>query len=279
MGKNLSLQQKAVCAVIFLAVVLAAVSAAVSYRVYTHNMKGYYQSMCRNVAWTAASVVDGIELERYVAQIADIYLRSPAPEFGSEAEAAAYLARYDGVMDEAYWELYHTLEKVRHANGALSLYIIYIDSLSKTYVYVMDIGNTENVHPVGAWEDIGSQDYHILEHPRQGFPGLIVETEEAGWICRAGVPVIRADGTVAAFVMADIPMDGAVKDRGAYMVKLCLALAGITVMLGVLSAYIFGRLSAEAEEMAEADTDAGIHGLAIAHGKEHLEIEKREDVS
>lgn len=276
MGKRLSLQQKAVCAVIFLAVVVAAISIAVSYRVYTHNMKGYYQKTCRSVAWTAASVVDGIELERYVAQVADIYQRDSAPEFGSEAEAASYLAQYDGILDEEYWEMYHTLEKVKNANGALSLSIIYIDSPSKTYVYVMDIDHTENAHPVGAWEDIHRQDYDVLKNPRQGFPGVTVETEEAGWVCCAGVPLIRADGTVAAFVMADIPMDSAVKDRGAYMVKLCLVLLGIIIMLGILSVHIFGRLSAEAEEAEEEDTN--IHGLDMASRKEPLEMEKHEDV-
>ena len=132
MGKNLSLQQKAVCAIIFLTLVLAAISAMVSYRVYTHNMAGHYKSMCRNV-------VEGIELERYVARVSDIYLQNPLSEFEGKEEAA-YLEQYDSVKDEGYWKIYHTFEKIKNANGAHALYVIYIDIPSKTYVYVMDMG-------------------------------------------------------------------------------------------------------------------------------------------
>ncbi len=276
MGKNLSLQKKAVCAIIFLTLVLAAISAMVSYRVYTHNMAGHYKSMCRNVAWTASSVVEGIELERYVARVSDIYLQNPLSEFEGKEEAA-YLEQYDSVKDEGYWKIYHTFEKIKNANGAHALYVIYIDIPSKTYVYVMDIGDAESAYPVGTWGHIASEDYGVLENPRQGFPGTVVETKEAGWLCRAGVPVIRADGTVAAFVMAALPMNSGVKDRWEYMVKSSLILTAIAMTIGIVSVRILTRLWAQAQEPAEQEVN--IHDLAMVSGEECLETQEQEDVS
>ena len=110
--------------------------------------------------------------------VMDIYLAAPAREFDTDAELEAYLAEYDGLKDDGYWELFRTLEKIKLANGVLSLYISYMDPESMTGVYVLDADDTENGCPAGMWDIIYPDNYEAMTHPEDGFDAYITDTEE-----------------------------------------------------------------------------------------------------
>jgi len=226
-----SLRQKTICMILFITLALALTAAVVSYRMYSHSIEEHYKALSRNVAWTALSVADGMELEHIIERTAEIYLQNPAPVFESGEEEADYFKQYDKVMDEGYGRLYGMLWKVGKANNAASISIIYADASSGTYVYVVDGRNTDNQYPMGTWKEISGQDNSMLENPKQGLKAHIVNQEESGWVCRAGVPVMRADGSVAAFAVVEMPVGSMIRDRQNYLVKLCLVLGIVTATL------------------------------------------------
>lgn len=255
MGKELSGRQKTVCAITFLTLSVTIFQAVVSYQMYSRSVDKYYKTFSRNMAWTAASAVDGMELEDYIMRTAEIYRQNPAPEFGSEEEEKAYLKQYEGIVDEGYNRLCSTLRKIRNTNHVHSLYIIYVDMASKTCVYVADGSDEDQARPIGTWGRIPEQSLELLENPRRGFPVSITDTEEFGRLCSSGVPVIRADGTVIAFVMADLAMDAVMKDKQFYLVKLCLISSAAAVLLICLSWLAVNHAMKEPEDKMGRETD------------------------
>lgn len=228
---KLSLKQKAAGIILLLALALTAAAGTVSYRVYAGTMDAHYRLLTGNIARTAAAVVDGDEAARCVDAVTQIYLEDPAPEFGTDEAYQAYLARYDAVRDEGYLRLLQTLERVRQTNGALSLYISYMDPGSMTGVYVLDA--SEDACPAGAWDIIYPQNYEAMERPEEGFAPYITDTEEYGWLCSAGAPVFTGDGRVAAHVFVDISMDAVMRDRQEYLFRLCAILLLVTALLAL----------------------------------------------
>lgn len=235
MKVRFSLKKKAVLFILMLALLLTAAAACVSYRVYSDTMDESYQTVTMHVAKTAASMVDWDLVRTYTDAVTERYLKNPAPEWNSEKEKEAYLASFEDLKDEGYQTLYDTLEKVKTANEVLSLYIIYVDPVSKTCVYIVDADDSETACPPGTWDILYEQNYSALEKPEGGFPAYITETEEFGWLCSAGAPIFDRDGNVIAYAMVDISMDQVMRERHQFLMHLLLLLCAITAVLIVLA--------------------------------------------
>ncbi|MCD8082303.1 MAG: PP2C family protein-serine/threonine phosphatase [Clostridiales bacterium] len=233
-----SLHQKAFFVGLVFTFFVAVSAALVSYQMYSRTMDRYYRTLSENVAQTAISILDAEQVEEYTEQVTDIYLENPAPEFADEEEEAAYLRQYDFIWDETYEQMFETLEKIKTANNVLSLYIIHVDSASKTCVYIVDGDPTENACLPGTWDIIYEQNYGIFENPEQGFPTYITNTEEFGWLCTTGVPVFNADGEVIAYVMVDISMDSMMRQRYVYMAWMCVIICGVALIMLMFFLYM-----------------------------------------
>lgn len=242
MKLKLSLQQKAVCATLILAFILTVTAVLVSYRVYSDTMDTHYRTLTMNVAKTAATVVDAREVETYTQAVYDIYSMNPSPEFSNAQAEQAYLAQYDGIKDEGYWQLFKTLEKVKEANDVLSLYISYMDPKTMTGIYILDADTSENACPAGIWERIFPENYEAMTHPEDGFPSYISNTDEFGWLCSAGAAVLNQDGQVVAHVFVDISMNSVMRDRHDYLIRLCLILLTVTLVLILLFIWVVNRV-------------------------------------
>lgn len=241
MKLKLSLWQKAVCATLILAFILTITAVLVSYRVYSDTMDTHYRTLTMNVAKTAATVADAREVETYTQAVMDIYSKNPSPEFSDAQAEQAYLAQYDGIKDEGYWQLFKTLEKVKESNDVLSLYISYMDPKTMTGIYIIDADTSENACPTGTWERIFPENYEAMTHPEDGFPAYISNTDEFGWLCSAGAAVLNQDGQVVAHVFVDISMNSVMRDRYDYLIRLCLILLAVTLVLIPLFIWVVNR--------------------------------------
>ncbi len=126
------------------------------------------------------------------------------------------------------------MERVKEANGVLSLYLSYMDPESMTGVYIVDADSSENGCLTGVWDPIYPENREALTHPEDGFPAYITDTEEYGWLCSAGAAVLDGNGRAAAHVFVDISMDSAMADRQSYLMRLCgVLLACTALILGV----------------------------------------------
>lgn len=241
MRLKLSLRQKAVCATLVLAFILTAIAVLVSYRVYSDTMDTHYQTLTMDVAKTAAAVVDTGEVKKYTDSITELYLKNPSPKFSDAEAERAYLAQYDPFKNAGYNQLFEMLQKVKKSNDVLSLYIVYMDAGTMTCVYVVDADTTEGACPAGTWDIIYPQNYEAMTHPADGFPAYITNTEEYGWLCSAGAPILSADGKVIAHAMVDISMNDVMRDRQDYLIRLCIILLAVTAMLILLFIWVVNR--------------------------------------
>ncbi len=221
-----SLGQKTAVSVVLAALVTAAVAVIVSYRVYSSTMDAHYQRMTANIVRSAALALDAEAVKGYTETVWEIYEKNLAPEFQSEEEYLEYLGTFSVVEDQGYEELKAQLERLRVANDAQSLYIVRMDKESMTCVYVADPDTSENGCPAGTWDIIYEQNYEAMEHPEDGFPAYITNSEY-GWLCSAGAAILDDNGSVIAHVMVDVSMDEIMKDRKDFLVYLCLILAAL----------------------------------------------------
>lgn len=236
-----SLSRKVAMMILLFAFLLAAAAAFVSYYIFSNTVDNYYSQVTMSVAKTAAAVVDKDLTAYYTEAFKEIYLADPAPEWESEEEHAAYLAEYDALKGEDYQRLFDTLNRVKEANSVLSLYIVYMDQQSKTCVYIVDADTSKWACPAGTWDIVYEQNYEALAHPEGGFPAYITDTDAFGWLCSAGAPIFDEGGNVIAHAMVDISMEAVMKERYAYLLKLVVLLAVLTVILTLFAIYWMSR--------------------------------------
>lgn len=228
---KMTLKKKAVAEILILAFILAAVAVFVSYTTYSGTMDTHYMTAARSIADTTAIVIDKENVEKYVKMVNSVYLKKTKPEFENSKQEEEYYNQYEMVYDSSYKKIVDDLNKIRTANNILSLYIISVDSMSKSCVYVMDASSHEIACKPGKWDLIYEKNYDIFSNPHKGFESYITNTEEYGWLCSAGSPIKDENGNVIAYAMVDISMDEVMKDRHIFLAELCIVLLILTAVL------------------------------------------------
>ena len=237
---KLSLGKKIFIIVLVLAVLMVTVSIYLSYNVHSRTMDEHYEKLAINVTETAAVTVDIDLVEKYVDKITQLYLQEPMKELENDSAIEEYYAEYEKLLEDDYSTLFTQLEKVKLANDVLSLYIIHVDKDTKSCVYIIDADKTETGCPAGTWDIIYEQNYDVLENPEKGFGSYITDTEEYGWLCSAGSPIMNKDGEVIAFAMVDISMNSVMKERQMFLNRLLIILI-ITSLVTLIIIWHFLR--------------------------------------
>ena len=277
-----SLKKKSILFVLVIAVVLSCVAVFVGYRVYSDTMDEHYETTSFDLAKTAAAMVDAEKVQEYARSILEIYRQAPMPEFETAREEADYYAQYAPLQDESYREMFDILQGVKTNNRDVQyLYLFTLDPESKSGVYILDADTSESACPMGTWDIIYPENYAVFEDPERGFPAYITRTEEFGWLCSAGAPVIADDGAVVAYAMIEVSMNDVMADRADFLRNISLAMAAVTIVLA--AAFILlvnrsvvlpiNRLAAAAssfveEKNAEEKGPSGISQLNIHTGDE-----------
>ena len=277
-----SLKKKSILFVLVIAVILSSVAVFIGYRIYSNTMDEHYETTSLDLARTAASLVDTEKVREYSEAILDIYRENPMPEFTTAQEEAEYYAQYASIQDENYQEMFDILQDIKTNNREVQyLYLFTLDPESKSGVYILDADTSESACPMGTWDIIYPENYAVFEDPERGFPAYITRTEEFGWLCSAGAPVIAEDGTVVAYAMIEVSMNDVMSDRTDFLRSISLVMAGVTILLAILFILLvnhsivlpINRLAAAAssfvdEKNAEEKGPSGISQLNIHTGDE-----------
>ena len=201
-----SLMKKSVLFVLVIAVSLSCVGVFIGYRIYANTMDNHYETTSLDLASTAASLVDAEKVREYSQKMLEIYRQNPMPEFETEEEWADYYAQYTSIQDESYQEMFRILQDVKTNNRDVEyLYLFTLDPESKSGIYILDADTSESACPMGTWDIIYPENYAIFDDPERGFPAYITQTEEFGWLCSAGAPVVADDGTGGGHAMVGGP--------------------------------------------------------------------------
>ena len=276
------LKKKSILFVLVIAVILSSVAVFIGYRIYSNTMDEHYETTSLDLARTAASLVDAEKVGEYSEAILEIYRKNPMPEFETAQGEADYYAQYGFIQDESYQEMFDILQDIKTNNREVQyLYLFTLDPESKSGVYILDADTSESACPMGTWDIIYPENYAVFEDPERGFPAYITRTEEFGWLCSAGAPVIAEDGTVVAYAMIEVSMNDVMSDRTDFLRSISLVMAGVTILLAILFILLvnhsivlpINRLAAAAssfvdEKNAEEKGPSGISQLNIHTGDE-----------
>lgn len=230
---RISLRTKSVILVGIIAAVLSAAAILTSYRIYAGTMDERSSETAMSLARTAAALADADAVERYAQQALEIYRQDPAPDLSGGDDDAAYYAQYEAIPDDYYAELRAMLCDIKDNNDIEWLYICAVDVNSATGIYLLDTAEGDDACPIGYWDIIYPQNYAVLTDPSVGFPAFISEGE-FGWLCSAGAPITKEDGTVVAYAMVDISMEEIVADRTTFLRAVSAVLLGVAVVLAAL---------------------------------------------
>lgn len=214
--------------------VLTAIAILISYEIHAETMDKHYKKLAKNVAQTAAELVDNNTVDKYTDIVKNIYLKNTSPNFKDDKEKEAYFAQYSEVLDKDYNELFDKLYKIKISNNVLALYIIYVDAESKTCVYVINADNSETGCPVGTWDKLYEQNYDALKTPENGFDGYITNSKEYGWLCSAGAAIKDDDGNVIAYAMVDLSMEKVMNERYSFLRTICVMMLIVSVFFLII---------------------------------------------
>ncbi len=237
---KIKLKTKAVVAILLMALVLCGVAIFISYFVHAKTMDRHYKQLAGNIAKTAAIATDKEMVKKYAEATKNIYLRNPMPEI-TESNEKEYFGQYKSIMDDEYQTLFERLADIKESNEVKSLYIIYVDSESKSCVYIIDADNTEGACPMGTWDIIYEDNYNVLTNPEDGFDSYITNTEEYGWLCSAGAAIMDDNGQVIAHAMVDLSMDDVMNERYAFCRNLCIVMFAITIAILIVFVLIINK--------------------------------------
>ena len=279
--KRISLKLKVSLIVAASTLLLTALLMVLSYREYSSVVDEHYNTLAMDIARTAASLVDGDQVAALRREVYDIYEENPAPEFETQEEWDQYFAQYQTVQDEAYEDLLVILDKVRQSNQADDVYIVYMDPVTQTGLYLADPATGEDACPPGTWDIIYEQNYHVLDHPEDELPAYITNSEY-GWLCSAGAPVFDSQGKVAAHVLTDVSMNDIMQDRYDFLRNLCLILIGAALLAAWVLFAVTNRLIVRPVQQLTKAADSYITERSRGDGgslaMEQLEIRTGDEI-
>ena len=279
--KRISLKLKVSLIVAASTLLLTALLMVLSYREYSSVVDEHYNTLAMDIARTAASLVDGDQVASLRRRVYDIYEENPAPEFETQEEWDQYFAQYQTVQDEAYEDLLVILDKVRQSNQADDVYIVYMDPVTQTGLYLADPATGEDACPPGTWDIIYEQNYHVLDHPEDELPAYITNSEY-GWLCSAGAPVFDSQGKVAAHVLTDVSMNDIMQDRYDFLRNLCLILIGAALLAAWVLFAVTNRLIVRPVQQLTKAADSYITERSRGDGgslaMEQLEIRTGDEI-
>lgn len=239
---KISLKIKAICVVLTVAVVLAIVSVAVSYNIYSQTMDEHYRTMAMNLAETEAAVVDSVMVRKLQQETMEIYREicrrdAELPDFDhfTDEEWESYYQEFETVVrSAAYADTIERLHDIAAANDVMSIYICYMDAETGKAVYIVDGSTAAEACRTGNCDNIEEGNRLLMQKGIYDFPAYITNYDEYGWLCSASAAIYDKDGNVIGNAYVDISMDQVMRDRNMFLVKLVLGLAAASCLLVVL---------------------------------------------
>lgn len=215
-----------------MAICLTLVATIVSFRFYVETMNVHSKGVTMRVAQTIAAVMPADEIQSYRDDMLEIYHKSPEPEITD-----SYLAQFDHITDETYYETLDLLNTLRDTNNLLYLYVCYMDPETMTGIYLIDADPNDDGCPIGTWDIIYENNYEAMKHPENGFEAYITHTEDYGWLSSAGAAILSDSGEVVGHVFVDNSMQSVVNDRIDFLVQTLFSLAISTVICLIVFLY------------------------------------------
>ena len=197
-----------------------------------------YMNDADNLSAPIAEVINAEDVYNLRQVVEPIVNNSPkkpySDEWGSD-EWNEYIAQFDAVQtNEIFLRLRDYLRKIEAANSSDvdCLYLSYVDSTNKAFVYLVDSAEEDDACPPGCLDPIYDFNEKIYTDKERGFPAYVTNTSEYGWLVTAGAP-IHYNNDVVGYAMVDVSM---ARVRAAQKENIIMLFIYLTIAVLVVSA-------------------------------------------
>ena len=234
--KMLSLRTKCIGAIILMAATLSLILGFMSISVFQRNIDAEYMDKVTDLAETVSVAVDmgdTMRLKEAVQSIYDGIDNKVRSDMMGTPEYDAYIKNFEGIeKTRDFYSLQRELREILTVNEVQSVYIIYIDPVEKTCVYLVDA--SDEACPPGNADTLYEVNYRVLEDPEIGFPAYITNTPEYGWLVTAAAPIHDNNGEVIAYSLVDISMNHIMDVQMTFRRNLAAMMLTITVLISII---------------------------------------------
>lgn len=150
-------------------------------------------------------------------------------------EHEAYVGRYSHILEmPEFISLQEWMRTIQDEGKFAYVYLVMMDTEHARTVYAVDASYDDEMCMPGSYDPFTEKDYNIIEHPMDGVPVDIVETEEYGWTLAIGKPVLDAEGNIIAYFCADSSMTEITNIKNHYLLIIAGVLVGLALLTGFL---------------------------------------------
>ena len=150
-------------------------------------------------------------------------------------EHEAYVSRFSHILElPAFTSLQQWMRTIQDKGNFAYIYLVYMDMENARTVYLVDASYGEEMCMPGSFDPFTESDYTVIEHPMDGLPVDIVETEEYGWTLALGKPVLDRNGEIIGYFCADSSMTEITNLKNHYLLIIAAVLVGLALLTGVI---------------------------------------------
>ena len=150
-------------------------------------------------------------------------------------EHEAYVSRYSHILEmPEFISLQEWMRTIQDKGKFTYIYLVMMDTDNARTIYLVDASYDDEMCMPGSFDPFTESDYSIIEHPMDGLPVDIVETEEYGWTLALGKPVLDRNSDIIGYFCADSSMTEITNIKNHYLLIITAVLVGLALLTGIL---------------------------------------------
>lgn len=236
-----SLGQKMVMLIVVVAVILTGTCVTVSTATHRKTIRNEYMITADSMASTVAVAVDAEKMEKISEQVMEIYHASDLKLDSTQWDDPrydSYLEQYLAIMDEPeYQSLQSMLRELQEVSEVDCIYTVMICPEDETYIYLVDAAYDDELVTPGCIDPVEETCIQYLNDPEKGFPALVTNTPEYGWMVSSFMPIHNNSGKIVGYAAIDIDMNEIVKKEQNFLLLLTAILSALTVIICIFAIF------------------------------------------
>ena len=236
-----SLGQKMVMLIVVVAVILTGTCVTVSTATHRKTIRNEYMITADSMASTVAVSVDAAQMEKISEQVMKIYQTSDLKLDSTQWEDPrydSYLEQYLTIMDEPeYQSLQSNMRELQEVSEVDCIYTVMICPEDETYIYLVDAAYDDELVTPGCIDTVDENWLRYLHNPEKGFPALVTNTPEYGWMVSSFMPIHSDSGKIVGYAAVDIDMNEIVKKEQRFLLFLTAILSGLTIIICIFAIF------------------------------------------
>ena len=242
---RISLRLKTVIMIFIFTAVLCVASIIGTNIALTSIIRQQFIDKAESLANAMTEIIDKNQVRHVRDEVMQIYNRTEEKvsneEWGSE-EHTAYVNLYSDILTmDDFILLQNWLRAIQDQGRFEYIYIMVPDNDNARMIYVVDASYDEEMCMPGSFDLFTENDYAVLEHPMDGLPVDIEETENYGWTVALGKPIVDENGQILGYFCADSSMTKITKIKNDYLLIIAAILVGFAVLTGILGVVLVDR--------------------------------------